>query len=221
MKQKTRLPAEKRRELIIEAALEVFSENGYNGSTIKMIADRAGINEGLIYKHFKSKEELYTAILDMKGADKFDEDKFCAAMEKGDDKEVFMHFARLYLNVMQSNDKLVKLITFGQLTSPDLANPKIFKLHFDSGDESPVSVLAEYIRKKVEEGKFIKKRPKLVARVFVGMVHWYGLRRLIAKSRQWNVYDEEEVLDTMITLFLGGLVSRQNHGKEGGGKSGF
>ena len=57
--QKKRLPGKLRRELIMEAALEVFSEKGYDGSTIKKIAERAKINQGLIYQHFESKQDLY------------------------------------------------------------------------------------------------------------------------------------------------------------------
>ncbi|HWB65636.1 MAG TPA: helix-turn-helix domain-containing protein [Mycobacteriales bacterium] len=60
-----RVTAPERRESILAAAREVFLESGLAGARTKEIADRAGINEALIYRHFRSKDELFTeAIVD-------------------------------------------------------------------------------------------------------------------------------------------------------------
>ena len=45
------------------AALELFSRNGYSNTTLAMIAEAAGFSRGPIYWHFKSKDELYEAVL--------------------------------------------------------------------------------------------------------------------------------------------------------------
>jgi AcrR family transcriptional regulator len=55
-----RVTAPERRESILAAAREVFLESGRDGARTKEIADRAGINEALIYRHFRSKDELFT-----------------------------------------------------------------------------------------------------------------------------------------------------------------
>jgi AcrR family transcriptional regulator len=55
-----RVTAPERRELILAAAREVFLESGLAGARTKEIADRAGVNEALLYRHFASKEELFT-----------------------------------------------------------------------------------------------------------------------------------------------------------------
>ncbi len=52
-----------KRILIIETALKVFSENGYNGATISMIAKKANISKGLMYTYIKSKEDLLNEIM--------------------------------------------------------------------------------------------------------------------------------------------------------------
>jgi AcrR family transcriptional regulator len=57
----TRVPGPRRRELIIEAARESFVEFGYDGARTKEIAERAGTREGVLYRHFHSKEELFEA----------------------------------------------------------------------------------------------------------------------------------------------------------------
>jgi AcrR family transcriptional regulator len=59
-----RLPAEERRELILDAALEVFAGRGFHGSSIDEIAQAAGVSKALIYEHFPSKRDLHVSLLE-------------------------------------------------------------------------------------------------------------------------------------------------------------
>ncbi|MDZ7675400.1 MAG: helix-turn-helix domain-containing protein [Acidimicrobiales bacterium] len=55
-----RLTAEARRKSILQAARRAFSETGdMNGTTIRAIAEKGGISEGVIYRHFESKDQLF------------------------------------------------------------------------------------------------------------------------------------------------------------------
>lgn len=56
-----RQAAEERREQILDAALRVFSEKGYNGASIRDIAREVGVTEGLLYHYFESKEQILHA----------------------------------------------------------------------------------------------------------------------------------------------------------------
>lgn len=58
-----RLPAPVRTLQILDAALRVFSEKGFAASRIDDIAAAAGLSKGGIYTHFKSKEEIFEALL--------------------------------------------------------------------------------------------------------------------------------------------------------------
>lgn len=60
---RTRISGDERRALILEAARNVFSRFGYDSARTQEIARVAGISEALIYRHFVSKEVLYTAVL--------------------------------------------------------------------------------------------------------------------------------------------------------------
>lgn len=53
------------RQRILDAALDVFYEAGFDGARVDMIAKRAGVNQALIYYYFKSKEELFTELIDI------------------------------------------------------------------------------------------------------------------------------------------------------------
>ncbi|MEV2215751.1 ScbR family autoregulator-binding transcription factor [Streptomyces sp. NPDC050997] len=53
----------KTRHAILVAAAEVIHENGYSGASISKIMDRAGVTQGGMYFHFKSKEALAQAVM--------------------------------------------------------------------------------------------------------------------------------------------------------------
>jgi AcrR family transcriptional regulator len=54
-----RVPGAERRRLILSSAREVFQASGFDGARIKEIAERAGIAEAMIYRHFPSKQDLF------------------------------------------------------------------------------------------------------------------------------------------------------------------
>ncbi|MEH6567082.1 MAG: TetR family transcriptional regulator [Halopseudomonas sp.] len=60
---RTKEDAEKTRLKIIEAALTLFSRNGYSNTTLAMIGTEAGYSRGPIYWHFKNKDDLFQAVL--------------------------------------------------------------------------------------------------------------------------------------------------------------
>ncbi len=51
-----------KREAILAAALELFSERGFDATPVPRVAERAGVGAGTIYRYFRSKEELLNAV---------------------------------------------------------------------------------------------------------------------------------------------------------------
>ncbi len=52
-----------RPEEITQAALAAFAENGYAATRVDEVAKRAGVSKGLLYLYFKTKEELFKAVI--------------------------------------------------------------------------------------------------------------------------------------------------------------
>lgn len=52
------------KERILDAALSLFAENGYNGTSVEQIAGIVGIKAPSLYKHFKGKEDILNALID-------------------------------------------------------------------------------------------------------------------------------------------------------------
>lgn len=59
-----RLKADARREVIEQAALEVFAERGYHGASVDEIARRSGVTPPVVYDHFASKLDLHKRLLE-------------------------------------------------------------------------------------------------------------------------------------------------------------
>ncbi|OPZ89890.1 MAG: Fatty acid metabolism regulator protein [bacterium ADurb.Bin425] len=53
-----------KRDQIVKAAVETFLENGYDGTSMNKVAEKAGVIKATIYSHFKDKEQLFTAIIE-------------------------------------------------------------------------------------------------------------------------------------------------------------
>lgn len=62
-----RLTAAARREQILDVALEIFGRSGYHGASMNEIAEAAGVTKPVLYQHFDSKSDLFSALLDEVG----------------------------------------------------------------------------------------------------------------------------------------------------------
>jgi len=65
MKTPKRGRGEKTKQRILDAAIELFSQKGYNGVSMRELGRSVGIKESSIYNHYGSKDEILTAILDL------------------------------------------------------------------------------------------------------------------------------------------------------------
>src|SRR5256886_5263715 len=96
-----RMAGEERHLQILRVAMNLFSQRGFRGTTTKEIALAAGVSEAMVFRHFATKEELYSAILDHKAClhDTMDPVQVVAdAIARKDDAAVFEGLALDALN---------------------------------------------------------------------------------------------------------------------------
>jgi len=63
----TRLPAAQRREQLLDTAARLFATRGYARATTAQLAKAASVTEPIIYRHFKSKRDLFIALIERTG----------------------------------------------------------------------------------------------------------------------------------------------------------
>jgi len=186
-----RMCADERRLQIAEVAMRLFSERGFRGTTTKEIAQAAGVSEAIIFRHFATKEELYTAIIDFKGCGGagaspaagrpedhavLDEIRGCVAeaMEASDDLAVFQGAALHMLDHHQADPDFLRLLMYIALENHSLG-----QVFWDRNVRVLYEFLGDYIRRRRREGAFRDVDPYAAVRVFLGSVIHHSLVNLL------------------------------------------
>ncbi len=162
-----------RRLQILRVAMRLFSQRGFVGTTTKEIALAAGVSEAMVFRHFATKEELYSAILDHKAClhDGLDPRQVVAeAIERKDD---FAVFEGLALDALENHDcdpEFQRLLLHSALEEHDLA-----QMFWEKFVRRVYSSLGGYIRARQREGAIVDVEPALVVRAFIGMVMHHSL----------------------------------------------
>jgi AcrR family transcriptional regulator len=195
-----RLTGEERRRVIVEAAVALFSQKGFRGTTTKEIAETAGCSEATIFKHFATKDELYSAILETKS--RIDETLAMAAQAavSKDDIGVFRAVGLESLIRTEQDPSLMRLLLFSALEGHELSH-----LFFESKVRGLHEFLSGYIKDRIADGAFQPVDPLLAARGFVGMIaHYLLIHEIFEVKRQAGLLPEH-VVDTFVRLFLQGI----------------
>lgn len=182
-----RMTGDKRRELIIQAAFDLFSHRGFSGTTTKDIARAAGVSEAMVFKHFASKDVLYGALLEAKKCDdglhEFpweSNEPLLAAMAAKDDFGVFYHFAVQALNKHQEDISFMRMIFYSALEEHQMA-----ERFFQDFVGKIYEFLGKYVRTRQRDGAFRKVNPRIIVRAFLGMLIHHSLNNILwDKKRQ-------------------------------------
>ncbi len=197
-----RMKAGERRQEIIRAAMEVFAENGFGGSTTREIAENAGISEAMIYSHFRNKEDLYTAIIDEKLQESEPLYYPLDAIRNRDDQRVFATIVSNYLHRHGEDTTLLRLLLFSALEGHELASM------FVAGPVRKFfEFLADYIRERIDEGAFKPVNPEITSRCLLGMVHYFVLLWKVFGDDTLNPIDPTEAIETIVKIFCEGILA--------------
>ena len=164
----SRMAGEDRRQQIVKVAMTVFSERGFRGTTTREIARAAGVSEAIIFRHFATKEELYSAILDHKAcAGDMGEIRrnLAGAIARGDDRAVFEGYARAMLDHHETDIEFMRLLLHSALEAHEL-----FKMFWDRNVREMADFLCSYIRERQKAGAIRQMEPLIASRAFTGMI---------------------------------------------------
>jgi AcrR family transcriptional regulator len=120
------MPADQRKQHILDAARRAFSRRGdVAGTTMRDIAAEAGISEGIIYRHFESKEDLFfeAAVRPLHQAFALGEEKMAALVPElpgADRHKLAVAYYREMIDMLADLIPLLGLVLFGD---PKHADP--------------------------------------------------------------------------------------------------
>lgn len=188
--------SEETRLRILEAAIKLFSNRGYNKARVDDICSEAEISKGAFYHHFESKQALFLALLDgwLQTID--------SAIEASKDKtapETFMQMTEGFPYFFQTaGDSLPMFLEFWLQASRD---KKVWEASI-----APYRRYHKYftslIKKGVKEGSFVEVDPELASRMIVSTAMGLFLQSLLdPKGANW-----EKVARESTTLLVNSLL---------------
>ncbi len=175
------MAGEERRLQILRVAMRLFSQRGFGGTTTKEIARAAGVSEAMVFRHFATKKELYSAILDHKAClhDAMDPQQIVAeAIERKDDAAVFEGFALDTLEQNECDPEFHRLLLHSALEEHELA-----QMFWEKFVTRVYRSLSGYIRERQQDGAMVDVEPAVIVRAFIGMVVHHSLNN--------NLWDRE------------------------------
>ncbi len=201
----SRLSAPDRRRQIMAVAMKLFAERGFRGTTTRRIAERAGVNEAIVFRHFRRKEDLYWAILDCKCRSAGWRRQLEVDLRAStDDDETFAAIAEGILRRNTEDTTLSRLLLFSALNHHRLSH-RFFRTHVASYYEA----LAGHIRARIRAGEFRRVDPLLAARGFIGMVVYHFLIQELFGGRRYQKFDTRRVARTLSEIWLEGMRVRR------------
>lgn len=199
---KRRAGTEQRRERILKAALDEFSNRGYEGATIPEIARVAGVAAGTIYLYYPSKRELFVsviknfiitpALLDL--IDK---------IPRGDIDHIFK-------NILQERFNLIKNPAFARmpwLISEVQRDPELRALWVQDFFSPFLQRLEMLYRAGAMSGEIRTVRPEVAVRIVGGFVIGFLMLRAIeGEASPLLKLDESEIAGDIAAIVLHGLL---------------
>ena len=196
-----KLTALERKAAIVDAAIKLFSEKGFRGTTTRELAAAVGVSEPVLYQHFQTKSDLYAAIIIKTKSQ--DAQRFTEELEiylaGADDRGFFTFLANQILDFYEKDPTYLRLLLFSALERHELKD----RFH-DRKAQGAMRAIAGYIGRRVRQGVFRSMDPTFLALSFMGMVAHYGQDRLFSEHSEWPA-DRRDVVDGMVTIFLDGI----------------
>ena len=188
---------EERPAEITQAAMETFAEHGYAAARVDDVAKRAGISKGLLYLYFKTKEELFKAVIRSVVVPRIDALK-TAITDSDLSVEEFLRGS--FLEFIQKLPDSPARIVVRLLVAEGPKHPDLTAYYYEHVVSGGMDALRQIINKGVKQGEFRKSQldefPQLILAPVLVSIIW---KTLFEKHLP---LDTDKLLRTHIDLIL-------------------
>lgn len=151
-----------RREQILEAALDVFSEKGFHKAKIEDIAQRAGIGKGTVYEYFSSKDQLFQEML-KEGMSQFSEALDLELKKEQTVRGRLIVFVRKNIEMGINHRSLARIAIMETAIIDDHFRRWLIEMHQDR-----IEQIEEIISEGIEQGQLKNVNTQIFARLLYG-----------------------------------------------------
>jgi AcrR family transcriptional regulator len=198
MTEETLSKGERTREVIMNAAHEIFLEKGFHAASMRQIAKGAGVALGGIYNHFESKEDIFSAVI--LAHHPYKQILPLALSADGDDVETFVHnTGRALVDELKNHPDFVKLVFIEIVEFSGKHMAELFQ-------EIYPQVLP--LLERFQSGKVRTIPPMMLMRVFLGtFIAYYLTDASFGETVMPNM--QEEAMGHFVDIFLNGVLVKE------------
>jgi AcrR family transcriptional regulator len=192
-----------RRQSIVDTAIRLFAERGFRGTTTRELASAVGVSEPVLYQHFKTKKDLYAAILESQCEHQFDHmaAQLQPLIDAEDDAAFFQEIGYGILGWYLDDSRFIRLLLHSALEGHELSD-----LFYERQVAPFYQVLEGYLSKRMKHGAFRKQNPGVAARAFTGMFAHTGMIGAVYRPGLIGT-DRKEIVDPVVSIFLQGIAN--------------
>jgi AcrR family transcriptional regulator len=201
-----RLPGPERRESILKAAQRLFSEKGYHGVSIDEIARKVDVSPAILYRHFKSKQMLYDAVLQAMSAQR--ESYVQTVINSGTSfEDVLTGMTQVYIKSISENPDLLR-IELQSLLDKNPATSDFFNNRWKS--------FTDYIEFSLNE-RLPYDTPNREVTILTAALMFQGMLREVLLQKHLQPEDRledvslHELSQEMVRLFLRSVGIEKSH----------
>ena len=174
-----RMPAEARREQLLDVTKAIVAEHGFHAVSIEAVARRAGITRPVVYGHFADLQALLEALVEREGERALQQlaHVLPTNLTEGDAREALLAGMRGYLEAVQSDP-----VTWRLVLMPPEGAPEVLRERVESGRAAVVAALASAIGPALGPGG--SPDPELTARMMSALSD-EGARLVLTDSERF------------------------------------
>jgi AcrR family transcriptional regulator len=189
---------EETRVRILAAARELFASKGSRGTTTREVADRAGVNEATVFRHFGTKQQLLSAMLEH--FNRFDDIPRTLERIRGlaTIEEQLRELAHASVDSIKRKEDLIRVAM-----AEELSNPEWDRCAWRSPNQVRVQ-LRQFFRERVEAGA-LQGEAEWLARTFMSLFFAFVVARRIWDDLEVS---PDEAIDKIVSIFLNGAKAR-------------
>jgi AcrR family transcriptional regulator len=206
---------EERPEQITRAALAAFAEKGYAATRVTDVARRAGVSKGLLYLYFRTKEELFKAVIKSVVSPRID------ALEKAIDETELSAEAYLrgpFLDFARELPKSPARVLIRLMIAEGPKHPDLTAWYWENVVAHGLGALRKLIRRGVENGEFrhsaLEEFPHLLVSPVIMAMAW----SIVFEPH--HRLDSDRVIEAHVDLLLRAVRAPDSRSEKQIGESG-
>jgi AcrR family transcriptional regulator len=200
-----RVSSRDRRREIVQVAKELFAHYGFQGTTTREIAKRAGVNEAILFRLFRSKQGLYWKMIEYEcelcGEREYLENLLTSAANH---REVLIGIARRLFERSIKDSNFDRLLLFSSLEKNRGAQ-RLFQAYIATYSDK----LADYIRDRIVAGAFRPINSTVAARNFLGAIMYQSLLHNLFGVTRFGAMNGSQLSEAVTDMWLDGIAVRQ------------